>query len=48
MWGILPFGSSLLAIMVLLIPEKRRQERGADRLVASDENENRMQGRLVS
>jgi hypothetical protein len=48
MWGILPFGSSLLAIMVLLIPEKRRRERGADRLVASDENENRMQGRLVS
>jgi hypothetical protein len=46
MWGILPFGSSLLAILVILIPEKRRQERGTGRLVASDEN--RMQGRMVS
>ena len=26
MWGILPFGSSILAILVVLIPEKRRQE----------------------
>ena len=25
MWGIFPFGSSILAILVLLIPEKRRQ-----------------------
>jgi hypothetical protein len=24
MWGTLPFGSSLLAILVVLIPEKRR------------------------
>jgi hypothetical protein len=46
MWGILPFGSSLLAILVLLIPENRRQERTAGRLV--DSNENSMQGRLVS
>jgi hypothetical protein len=29
-WGILPFGSSLLAVFVILIPEKRRQERGAE------------------
>ena len=26
MWGILPFGSSILAMLVVLIPEKRRQE----------------------
>ncbi len=26
MWGIFPFGSSILAILVLFIPEKRRQE----------------------
>lgn len=26
MWGILPFGSSILAIVVFLIPERRRQE----------------------
>ncbi len=26
MWGIFPFGSSILAILVILIPEKRRQE----------------------
>lgn len=26
MWGICPFGSSILAMLVLLIPEKRRQE----------------------
>jgi len=26
MWGILPFGSSLLAILVVLIPQKRRQD----------------------
>ena len=29
MWGTLPFGSSLLAILVVLIPEsKRREEAG--------------------
>lgn len=26
MWGIFPFGSSILAMLVLLIPEKRRQQ----------------------
>jgi len=30
MWGILPFGSSLLAILVILIPVKRRYESRAD------------------
>ena len=46
MWGIFPFGSSLLAILVILIPEKRRQEREAGGLIASDEN--RMQRSLAS
>ena len=26
LWGILPFGSSILALLVVLIPEKRREE----------------------
>jgi hypothetical protein len=30
MWGILPFGSSLLAILVLMIPDKRRKARRDD------------------
>jgi len=46
MWGILPFGSSILAILVILIPEKRRHERRADQHFATDEN--LKQGRLVS
>jgi hypothetical protein len=46
MWGILPFGSSLLAILVILIPEKRRQERQAEAPYATDEN--LMHGGLVS
>lgn len=47
MWGILPFGSSILAILVvLLIPEKRRHQRRATHPLAADEN--LMQGRLVS
>jgi hypothetical protein len=46
MWGILPFGSSILAILVILIPEKRRHERPADQRFATDEN--LKQGRLVS
>ena len=47
MWGILPFGSSILAILVvLLIPEKRRYQRRATHPLAADEN--LMQGRLVS
>jgi hypothetical protein len=35
LWGILPFGSSLLAILVILIPEKRRQERWAEAPIAA-------------
>ena len=47
MWGILPFGSSILAILVvLLLPEKRRHQRRAIHPLAADEN--LMQGRLVS
>jgi hypothetical protein len=46
MWGILPFGSSILAILVLLIPEERRYEREADESFVADEN--LAHGRLVS
>jgi hypothetical protein len=46
MWGILPFGISILEILVILIPEKRRHERRADQHFATDEN--LKQGRLVS
>jgi hypothetical protein len=37
MWGILPFGSSLLAILVVFIPERRRGLRQADDSFAGDE-----------
>jgi hypothetical protein len=46
MWGILPFGSSILAILVILLPEKRRRERGTDQDLISEEN--LAQERLVS
>jgi hypothetical protein len=46
MWGILPFGSSILAILVILLPEKRRRERGTDPYLVSEEN--LAQERLVS
>ena len=38
MWGILPFGSSLLAILVILIPEKKRHERRAEAPITTREN----------
>ena len=38
MWGILPFGSSLLAILVVLIPEKKRHERRAEAPITTREN----------
>jgi hypothetical protein len=38
MWGILPFGSSLLAILVILIPEKKRHERRAEAPIMTREN----------
>jgi hypothetical protein len=37
LWGIAPFGSSVLAILVVLIPEKKRDKRRTDRAFASDE-----------
>lgn len=46
MWGILPFGSSLLAILVVLIPGKNWPKRRAGQSLATDEN--LVQGRLVS
>jgi len=37
MWGILPFGSSLLAILVVLIPEKGRRDDRGEHAFATDE-----------
>jgi hypothetical protein len=36
MWGTLPFGSSILAILVLLIPEKRRRRIAVEYPVSTD------------
>ncbi len=38
LWGTLPFGSSILAILVLLIPQRKRLERQDDAEFATDEN----------
>jgi len=47
LWGILPFGSSLLAILVLFLPgTKNPEDEEAESTVESDENV--LQGRLVS
>ena len=46
MWGTLPFGSSILAILVVMIPEKKRNERQVDRAVTAEDY--LVQGRLVS
>jgi hypothetical protein len=46
MWGILPFGSSLLAILVVLIPEKKLRERRAAQPLVTDADF--AQGRLAS
>jgi hypothetical protein len=46
MWGILPFGSSILAILVLLLPEKKRRESRAEQ--PSDTNDSLVQGRFAS
>lgn len=48
MWGILPFGSSILAIFVLLIPEKRRAASSVESVLVNREHENSIFGRLVS
>jgi hypothetical protein len=46
MWGTLPFGSSLVAILVLLIPQRRRYARRADVPFPTDED--LIPGRLAS
>jgi hypothetical protein len=46
MWGILPFGSSLLAILVLLIPNKAPYKRHAEQPYVTDES--LVHGRLAS
>jgi len=46
MWGILPFGSSILAILVILIPDKKLRKRREVHDFSTDES--LMQGRLVS
>jgi hypothetical protein len=46
MWGIFPFGSSIVAILVLLIPEKRRAAAALE--PARVDQENSIFGRLVS
>lgn len=46
MWGILPFGSSLVAILVVLLPEKRREEVAIPHYVGH--NEQLMPKRMVS
>jgi hypothetical protein len=38
MWGIFPFGSSILAILVVLIPEKKRHEKQVELPFATDEH----------
>lgn len=45
MWGILPFGSSIFAILVLLIPEKRREPPSSAQPLMPEED--LAQGRLV-
>jgi hypothetical protein len=38
MWGILPVGSSILAILIVLIPAKRRDELDAEYGYPAEEN----------
>jgi hypothetical protein len=45
-WGTLPFGSSILAILVLLIPQRRRHESRAGIMFAADED--LVPGRMAS
>ncbi len=46
MWGLLPFGSSILAILVVLIPERKPREVRTAQTSTLDRN--LLQGRLVS
>jgi hypothetical protein len=46
MWGTLPFGTSILALLVVLIPEKRWNGRRMDQFSLGEEH--RAPGRMVS
>jgi hypothetical protein len=46
MWGIFPFGSSILAILVCLIPSRQQFEYGSDAPVSTEEN--LVAGRMAS
>lgn len=46
MWGTLPFGSSLLALLILFIPDRREEENPP--FVSSPTDEDFVSGRLVS
>jgi hypothetical protein len=46
MWGILPIGSSILALLLAFIPEKKFAEAEATRPSADDRN--LVLGRLIS
>jgi hypothetical protein len=49
LWGTLPFGSSLLAILVLFLPEKRREQARPAYSVVPEETEERLvPGRMAS
>ncbi|HKO11980.1 MAG TPA: hypothetical protein VJV22_08430, partial [Acidobacteriaceae bacterium] len=49
MWGTLPFGSSILAILVvLLIPDRRRRKEYDDTRIDPISEETVMPGRMVS
>ena len=47
MWGTLPFGSSLLALLVVLIPDERRPD-GRRARTSATAHEDLAPGRLVS
>lgn len=46
MWGIFPFGSSILALLAVLIPEKRRREIAEEYPMANEDS--LLPGRMVS
>ena len=46
MWGILPFGSSLLALLVVFIPEEKQRRRRTEDSFANEDI--LVQGRLAS
>jgi hypothetical protein len=46
MWGVLPFGSSVLAMLVILLPERKRREARAG--YPSVSGEDLLRGRLIS